>query len=154
MNPRIAPAPGALIALAALSCAVLFSGCAVSFVAPYDETTDRLLTELSQKTETAAVRADAGQLSAEEREKFYSESLGTVRTLQVRAELFVKNEGEIFSLGELKKLFERLQKRDAQPLTSVTTGLRGSLKDLQQIELAKKRSSAFSAGLKKSSSSP
>ena len=39
MNPRIAP--GALVALAALSCAVLFSGCAVSFVAPYDETTDR-----------------------------------------------------------------------------------------------------------------
>jgi hypothetical protein len=139
---------------AVLSCALFIAGCAVSFVAPYDETTDRLLTELSQKTETAVVRADAGQLSADEREKFYSESLGTVRTLQARADLFVKNEGEIFSLGELEKRYERLQKRDAQPLSSVTTGLRGSLKDLQQIELAKKRSSAFSAGLKKSSSSP
>lgn len=154
MNPRLVFARGITVAVAVFSFAALFSGCAVSFVAPYDETTDRLLTELSQKTETAAVRADAGQLSAEEREKFYSESLGTVRTLQARAELFVKNEDEIFSLGELKKLFERLQKRDAQPLSSVTTGLRGSLKDLQQIELAKKRSSAFSAGLKKSSSSP
>lgn len=143
-----------LFSAAALCCAILLGGCSAVFVAAYDETTDRLLTELSQKTETAVVRADAGQLSAEDREKFYSESLGTVRTLKARAELFAKNENEIFALGELQTRFERLQTRGAAPLSSVTTGLRGSLKDLAQIQIAKKRSSVFSAGLKKTSSSP
>ena len=39
---------------------IFLDGCAVNFVAAYDETTDRLLTDLSLKTETAVVRADAG----------------------------------------------------------------------------------------------
>jgi hypothetical protein len=141
-------------AAAVLCCAIFLSGCSAVFVAAYDETTDRLLTELSQKTETAVVRADAGQLSADEREKFYSESLGTVRTLKARAGLFQKNQDEITALGVLEQRFERLQQRNAAPLASITTGLRGTLTDLQQIEIAKKRSSIFSAGLKKTSSSP
>ncbi|MEY2501449.1 MAG: hypothetical protein QOI07_1783 [Verrucomicrobiota bacterium] len=144
----------AIFLAAVVYCAILIGGCSAVFVAPYDETTDRLLTDLAQKTETAVVRADAGQLSAEDREKFYSESIGTVRTLKARAGLFVKNEDEIRALGDLEKTFERLQAHGGAPRTSVTTGLRGSLTDLQQIEIAKKRSSAFTSGLKKTSSTP
>ena len=151
-SPSLAHRP--LFAAAVLCFGILLGGCSAVFVAAYDETTDRLLTELSQKTQTAIVRADAGQLSADDREKFYSESIGTVRTIKARAELFAKNEGEIVALGVLEKRFEQLQKHGGPPLSSVTTGLRGSLKDLQQIEIAKKRSSVFSAGLKKTSSSP
>jgi hypothetical protein len=141
-------------ASAILCCALLFAGCSAAFVASYDETTDHLLTDLSLKTETARVRADAGTLSTEERQKYYSESLGTVRTLQARAGLFAKNEDELKALTVLEGEFDRLQKRDASPRSSLTTGLRGTLVDLQQIQIAKKRSSIFSAGLKKTSSTP
>ena len=133
---------------------VLLGGCAVNFVAAYDETTDRLLTDLSMKTETAIVRADAGQLSAEDRDKFYGESLGTVRTLKARSALFAKNEDEVTALGVLEQRYDNLRKRGAAPRSSLAGGLRGSLVDLQQIQLAKKRSSIFSSGLKKSSSTP
>jgi hypothetical protein len=154
MNRRLAFARSTAFAVAPLVCAAFLSGCAATFVASYDETTDRLLTDLSQKTETAIVRADAGQLSAEDQEKFFSESLGTVRTLKARSALFAKNEDEIAALGQLEKRFEALQKHGGPPRSSLATGLRGTLLDLQQIQIAKKRSSIFSAGLKKSSSSP
>jgi hypothetical protein len=141
----------ARIALLFLSL-VLLAGCAVNFVAGYDETTDRLLTDLSMKTETAVVRADNGQLSAEDRDKFYDESLGTVRTLKARSALFAKNEDEVTALGVLEERYENLRKRGAAPRSSLAGGLRGSLLDLQQIQIAKKRSSIFSAGLKKTGS--
>ena len=154
MNPRFAPARRPLVAIAVLFCAALISGCAATFVAAYDETTDRLLTDLSQKTETAVIRADAGELSAADQEKFFSESLGTVRALKARSALFAKNEDEIAALAQLEKRFEALQKHGGPPRSSLATGLRGTLLDLQQIQIAKKRSSIFSAGLKKSSSTP
>jgi hypothetical protein len=141
-------APFALLFLAFL----LLAGCAVNFVAAYDETTDRLLTDLSMKTETAIVRADSGQLGAEDRDKFYDESLGTVRTLKARSALFAKNEDEVTALGVLEERYENLRKRGAAPRSSLAGGLRGSLLDLQQIQIAKKRSSIFSAGLKKTGS--
>ena len=143
-----------VFAAAILCCAVLLGGCSAVFVASYDETTDRLITELSQKTETAVVRADAGQLSADDRDKFFSESIGTVRTLKARSALFAKNEDEIAALAQLEQRFEALQKHGGPPRSSLATGLRGTLLDLQQIQIAKKRSSIFSAGLKKSSSKP
>jgi hypothetical protein len=133
---------------------IFLAGCAVNFVAAYDETTDRLITDLSLKTETAVVRADAGQMSADDRDKFYEESLGTVRTLKARSSLFAKNEDEIAALSTLEQGYENLRRRGAAPRSSLTTGLRNSLLALQQIQIAKKRSSIFSAGLKKTSSSP
>jgi len=143
-----------VFAASVLCWAILQAGCSAVFVASYDETTDRLLTDLSQKTETAVVRADAGQLSPEDRETFFSESLGTVRTLKARSALFAKNEDEIAALAQLEERFEALQKHGGPPRSSLATGLRGTLLDLQQIQIAKKRSSIFSAGLKKSSSKP
>lgn len=135
--------------LAALLALVFLGGCAAVFIAPYDETTDRLLTELSVKTETAIIRADAGQLSAEEAQKFFGESLGVIRTMKARSALFAKNEDEIAALGQLEQRYEALRKRGSAPRSSLATGLRVTLLDLQQIQIAKKRSSVFSAGLKK-----
>src|SRR5437870_5812680 len=60
--------------------AAFITSCAAAFVAPYDETTDRLLTDLSVKTETAIARADSAKLSEDDRAKSYDEALGTVRT--------------------------------------------------------------------------
>jgi hypothetical protein len=133
---------------------IFLGGCAVNFVAAYDETTDRLLTDLSMKTETAILRADSGQLTSADRDQFYEESLGTVRALKARSALFAKNEDEVTALGVLEQRYDNLRKRGATPRSSLAGGLRGSLADLQQIQIAKKRSSIFSAGLKKSSSAP
>jgi hypothetical protein len=130
--------------------ALLFlGGCAAVFIAPYDETTDRLLTELSVNTETAIIRADSGQLSTDERDKFFEESLGAIRTMKARSALFAKNEDEIAALGQLEQRYEALRKRGSSPRSSLATGLRVTLLDLQQIQIAKKRSSVFGAGLKK-----
>jgi hypothetical protein len=122
------------------------------FVAPYDETTDHLLTDLSVKTETAVAQADDGQLSAADREKFFNEALGAVRTLKMRSALFLKNEDERRALGQLEERYQDLKQHGASPRSSLSTGLRATLLALQQIQIAKKRSSVFSAGLKKSSS--
>lgn len=152
LSPEIRLLTGAAASvrlLAAFLGLVFFAGCAAVFVAPYDETTDRLLTELSVKTETAIIRADAGQLSAEEREKFFGESLGAIRTMKARSALFAKNEDEVAALGQLEQRYEALRKRGSPPRTSLATGLRLTLLDLQQIQIAKRRSSVFSAGLKK-----
>ena len=135
--------------LAAFFALLFLGGCAAVFVAPYDETTDRLLTELSVKTETAIIRADAGQLSADERENFFGESLGAIRTMKARSGLFAKNEDEIAALAQLEQRYEALSKRGSSPRSSLATALRVTLLDLQQIQIAKKRSSVFSAGLKK-----
>lgn len=135
--------------LAAFFALLFLSGCAAVFIAPYDETTDRLLTELSVKTETAIIRADAGQLSTDERQNFFEESLGAIRTMKARSALFARNEDEIAALGQLEQRYEALSKRGSSPRSSLATGLRVTLLDLQQIQIAKKRSSVFSAGLKK-----
>jgi hypothetical protein len=121
---------------------LLLAGCAVNFVAAYDETTDRLLTDLSLKTETAVVRADSGQLSAAERDKFYEESLGTVRALKARSALFAKNEDEISALGTLEENYDALRKRGAPPRSSFTTGLRRSLFNKFRSRRSGARSSA------------
>ena len=132
---------------------LLLAGCSVLFVAPYDATTDRLLTDLTVRTETVVVQADNEQLSVAEREKFYADAEGTVNAMKMRAGLYAKNEQEIAALDELAKRYQALAERHASPRTSLTTGLRATLLDVQQIQVAKKRSSVFSSDLNKTSTS-
>ncbi len=146
---------GLRLALAVLLAAsFLLTSCSVMLVAPYDETTDRLLTELSVKTETAIVQADAERLSAQDREQFFDEAIGAVRTMKARSSLFAKNEEEIKALAELEQRYQDLRDHHASPRSSLATGLRATLLDVQQIQIAKKRSSIFSAGLKKGGNTP
>lgn len=135
------------------STALLLAACSAMFVAPYDETTDHLLTDLSVKTETAIAQADAGQLSVTDREKLFDEALGAVRTLKARSSLFQKNEDEVKALSQLEQRYQDLKQHGVSPRSSLAIGLRASLLALQQIQIAKKRSSVFSAGLKKTNSS-
>lgn len=134
------------------ACALLSAGCSVTFVAPYDSTTDNQLSELSVKTETAIARADADQLPADERTKFYQEAIGSVRAMEARSSLYAKNEKEIDALKELEKAYTALRDRGVSPRTSLAGGVRSRLASVQQIQIAKKRSSIFSAGLKGNSS--
>ena len=133
---------------------ILLCSCAAVFVAPYDETTDRLLTDLTVQTETTIARADAGQLSGKERQDFFDNALGTVRTLKARSSLFAKNSKEVEALAELEKRYDSLRKYVGPPRTSVTTGLRLTLLSLQQIQVAKKRSNTFTASLKSDRATP
>jgi hypothetical protein len=140
--------------LAPLLLALSLVGCAVSLIAPYDDTTDRLLTDLTVRTQTAVAQADAGQLSEAAREEFYATAEGTVKTMEMRASLYAKNDDEIATLAALAERYHKLHASHVNPRTSLTTGLRATLLDLQQIQLAKKRSTAFSSGLKQSAAKP
>ena len=104
-------------------------------------------------TETVVVKADNDQLSVGEREKFYAEAEGTVNAMKMRAGLYAKTEQEITALDELAKRYRALHERHVSPRTSLTTGLRATLLDVQQIQVAKKRSSVFSSSLNKTSTS-
>src|SRR5437763_11409725 len=73
--------PGTLLAFLF---GLLLAGCSVLFIAPYDATTDRLLTDLTVLTETVVVKADNDQLPVGEREKFYAEAEGTVNAMKMR----------------------------------------------------------------------
>ena len=95
--------------------AALITSCAAVFVSPYDETTDRLITDLSVKTETAIAKADAGKLSEEDRAKFYDEALGTVRTMKRRSSLFAKNDDEIKALTQLEQRFVDIREHGSSP---------------------------------------
>ena len=103
--------PGALLAFVF---GLLLAGCSVLLIAPYDATTDRLLTDLTVLTETVVVKADNDQLSVGEQEKFYAEAEGTVSAMKMRAGLYAKNELEIAALDELAKRYScsrRYQRR-------------------------------------------
>jgi hypothetical protein len=126
-------------ALLAFLTAFCLAAC-VSFVGPYDPTIDQLITDLTVRTETTVAAADAGQLSTADRDAFYNGALGTTRTLSIRAKLIPKNEDEAKALGDLEQRLLALQSRHLSPRTSLTTALRATLLDIQQIEVAKKRS--------------
>ena len=140
---RIAPLAAAVAALS--SCTLL---------APYDEVTDRAVTELAIRTEATLARADAGQLSAPESQKFLSDSIGAVRALKARAELKAKNSEETAALGDLEQRYVALAARNRPLRSSVATGLRATLLSVQQIQVSKKRSAAFGTGPKPPAQSP
>ena len=74
--------------------------------------------------------------------------------MKARASLFLKNQDEVAALTQLEQRYRDLRQHNASPRSSLTTGLRATLLDVQQIEIAKKRSSVFSAGLKKTGAAP
>src|SRR5437879_11953732 len=98
--------------------AAFITSCAAAFVAPYDETTDRLLTDLSVKTETAIAKADGGKLSEEDRAKCYDEALGTVRTMKRRSSPSAKNEDETTAVTQREPRFVELREHERPPPSS------------------------------------
>lgn len=126
--------------------AALLTSC--SFLAPYDEVTDRSVYELASRTEMALAQADAGQLSLAESQKFLMESIGSVRALKIRAGLRAQNTEEQQVLASLEERYQALAARGKPVRSSLATPLRATLLDLQQIEIAKKRSASASGGAK------
>jgi hypothetical protein len=123
----------------------IVAGC--TLIAPYDEVTDLGVNNLSVRTETALAEADAGRLSLDQSQAFLIDGIGAVRALKARASLKPKNDEEIQILGQLEQQFQALLDRHKPLRTSVATGLRASILDLQQIQITKKRSSTIGASL-------
>jgi hypothetical protein len=122
---------------------VLLSGC--SFLAPYDQVADQAIYELASSTEAALAEADAGELSEAESQRFLRQSMGRVRALQTRASLKPQNTEEQQVLTDLEQRYQELANRGKPLRRSVATGLRATLFDLQQIQIAKKRSAGVGA---------
>ncbi len=118
-------------------------GC--TLLAPYDPVMDQTISQLSVRTETALASSDAGQLSLAESRTFLLESIGTVRALKVRASIKAKDSDEEQILAQLEQRYLALLNRGKPLRTSVATGLRLTLLDLQQVQIAKKRSAASAA---------
>jgi hypothetical protein len=138
-----------LVGIAVIS--VLVASCAVVLVGPYDEVTDKAITDLAMKTEQFFVRMESNGGSYESNRSFYQDAKASIRAIRLRAELYEKNQGELTELDLLAANLDNLAKlHRLGPLTGnvasiARTQIETNFKSLMQIELAKKRSSGVSA---------
>jgi hypothetical protein len=143
--------------------ALLMAGCSVLFVSPYDEMTDRAISDLVVKTETflgrySATTNDLGRLVKagrafdDEAAKFYNEARGATAAIRLRSEQKDKNEEEIKMLRDLSSQYDRLEA--SHRLGTITKqsakGLHTTLRSLLQVQLTKKHIGTY----KTNSSSP
>jgi len=135
--------------------ALLFSSCAVIFVAPYDEFTDRALYDLHLKTSAFIARASATGASYAESAAFYQEAIATVNAIRSRAEMQPRNENETSLLNQLEDQYKRLAaKHRLGPLQpSLAGSLEFSFRELTRAQLAKKRSLKTGAKTKSAATS-
>ena len=128
------------------------AGCSVLFVSPYDEMTDRAISELVTKTETflggylattneMGRLVKAGRSRDDEAARFYNEARGSVAAILLRSEQKDKNTEEIQILRDLSKQYDRLEASHRLGTITKTSaaGLRTTLRALLQVQLTKKR---------------
>ncbi|MEP6698288.1 MAG: hypothetical protein ABJB09_01020 [Verrucomicrobiota bacterium] len=131
--------------------ALLLSSCAVMLVGPYDEVTDRSISDLEMKTELFLAKMQLTQGSYQANRSFYTEAKASIRVIRIRAEIYDKNKGEITNLALLEQNLDNLAELHRAGSLSGTPGeiaraqIETNFKALLQIELAKKRSSGVSA---------
>jgi hypothetical protein len=124
---------------------ILVSGC-VMFVSPYDEITDKAITDLENKTELFFVKMDSTKGSYAANSAFYQEAAASIQSIKLRAESYGadKNKGEISELDGLAHIFQDVA---ALHKSGPLSGNRGDaareliekqFRSLLGIELAKK----------------
>jgi hypothetical protein len=132
----------------------LLAGCSVLFVSPYDEMTDRAVSELVVKTETFLARYAAttdettgklikrGKAYDDEAARFYNEARGAAAAILLRSSQKDKNEEEIQMLKDLAIQYDKLEAShrlgtiDQQVSAS---GLHTTLRAILRVQLTKKR---------------
>lgn len=153
--------------------ALLISGCAVSFIGPYDELTDRAITDLQNRTELFITRMrETGGRYSQNRD-FYSDARARLASIRLREELYARklkrdqsdtstpevvlkkgqpdpNDPTLRLIELLRGNLDQLEKLHQEgPLTG-TAGkvahqlINTNFQSLLQLELAKKRSSGVS----------
>jgi hypothetical protein len=132
--------------------AVALTSCAVVFVGPYDEVTDKAINDLETKMELFLAKMEATAGSYGRNKAFYQESKAAIRAIRLRAELYGKdkNKGELDDLDKLDQNLDNLADlHRAGPLSGKAVNIaraqiETNFQSLIQIELAKKRSSGIS----------
>jgi hypothetical protein len=132
---------------------LLFAGCVVSFVAPYDEVFDRQVSEFHQRTAVFLAQMNSTRGSHAANRAFYSEAEATIEVLRSRASLYdeAKNRGTLKELDLLEKAFSDVEEiHRAGPIVgdgyrAVRNTLSVHFRALLQIELHKKHSAAVRA---------
>jgi hypothetical protein len=131
----------------------LLGGCAVSFVAPYDEVFDRQVSEFHQHTSLFLARMNSTRGTYAANRAFYAEADGTIEVLRSRASLYdeKKNAGTLKEIALLEQAFRDVEEiHRAGPIVgdgyrAVRNTLSVHFRALLQIELHKKHSAAVSA---------
>ena len=122
---------------------LLLASCAITLVAPYDPVTDEALQDLAKRTEILIADVTLTRASYAKHASFYTEADGAIRAIQMRADLYAKNETEKDLLKRLQEAFGDL--RETHQLgpfkESHAAGVRSSLRTLLHHELSKKRNS-------------
>ena len=139
-------------ALAAIL-SLFICSCAVVLVGPYDEVTDKAISDLETKTEQFLAKMESTKGSYEANKSFYDDAKASIRAIRLRAELYgtEKNKGELDDIDKLGQAFDQLAElHQIGPLAGRAGNTARSLIEtnfqaLLQIELAKKRSSGISA---------
>jgi len=134
--------------------AFALSGCTVTFISAYDETTDKAITELHRKLETFFISLDArlGTPAAvhEVRKDSYSDLRLSISALELRVNALPMNSITQEQVGNVKRnidLLEQLHKTgfggnvEAQRavIAAVRQDFNTSLAAILKLELAKKR---------------
>jgi hypothetical protein len=139
----------ALRPLLAVFVAALIAGCAISFVAPYDEAIDKQLTELHLRTRVFLAKMSATRGAYGNNIAFYREAHASVAVLLSRAKLYGdKNKGTVDNLNRLDAAFTDLEEAHrAGPLVgpAYANTIDVHFESLLQIELHKKFSSGVAA---------
>ena len=136
-----------LSALPRLLLPLWLAGCAITLVAPYDPVTDEALQDLAKKTEILIADVTLTRASYAKHASFYTEADGAIRAIQLRADLYAKNETEKELLKKLQAAYGIL--RETHQLgpfrESHAAGVRSLLRSLLHHELSKKRNSGVAA---------
>lgn len=130
---------------------LLISSCAVMLVGPYDEVTDKAITDLETKAEHFFAKQSKA-VSYEDTKSFVQDAQGSINAIRLRAEVYGKdkNSGELRELDllsqNLNNLLDLAKTNPSQDAWEpARTLVETNFQALIQIELAKKRSSGVSA---------
>ncbi len=146
-----------MLRAAIVALGLLFSGCAVMFISPYDEQTDNDANALVRDTEVFlsnyALLHDAGTSVIQKGKpydsgaaKFYNDARGAIKAMLVRSEQKARNDEEIGILRQLVQQYNLLEaSHKLGTISDVSaSGLRRSLRALIHVQLAKKHLEAAS----------
>lgn len=129
--------------------ALLFSGCAVSFVSGYDPVTDEGIQEVAKKTETIISDVLMNKTGEAAHRENYRQAQGALAAVGLRAELYgEKNKAEREIIGKLKLALadlEELHRLVGSFRPAEAEGVRSLLRSLMHHELSKKHSMALAA---------
>lgn len=130
---------------------LVFSSCSVTFLAAYDEVTDRAITDLTVRTEAflaryAGVTDNSGRIVRSgksydaEAAAFYDQSCGAVAAILLRSGEKANNTEEVNILHRLDERYRKLQESHRLgPITQDSAAaLHRSLRALTHIQLTKK----------------